>query len=195
MNDKTQVTAIIMASGLSKRMGTDKLKLPLRGKQLYQHIIDTVEDLPLKEKIVVTSKEYIKTYAEKKGFIVVLNNEAEKGQSVSILKGLKETSVSDGYMFFVADQPFLKRETIICIIEKFKEHTSKIVIPFFNGEKGNPVIFPHRLKEDLMQIKGDQGGSVVIKKEWENSIKINFKDSLEGLDIDTMENYYKYKEN
>lgn len=194
MNKTNDIAAIVMASGLSRRMGEDKLKLPFRGKLLYQHIVDIVSDLPFKEKIIVTSKDYIAEYSKEKKFTIVMNPEAYKGQSLSIIKGLEKASERKGYMFFVADQPFLKRETILHLIKIFEENSDKITLPFFCGRKGNPVIFPHRLKKDLLQIEGDQGGSVVIKKEWDKSIKIDFNHPIEGLDIDTMENYNKYKE-
>ena len=194
MNKTNDIAAIVMASGLSRRMGEDKLKLPFRGKMLYQHIVDIISELPFKEKIIVTSKDYIAEYSKGKNFTIVMNPEAYKGQSLSIIKGLEKSSESKGYMFFVADQPFLKKETILHLIQIFDENSDKITLPFFCGIKGNPVIFPHRLKKDLLNIKGDQGGSVVIKKEWDESVKIDFNHPIEGLDIDTMENYNKYKE-
>lgn len=195
MKNNIKITAIIMASGLSKRMGTDKLILPFRRKLLFQHILDTLEKIAFEEIIIVTTNEKIMDYAKKKGITAVVNDDAYKGQSASILKGLENSPKSDGYMFIVADQPFLSEETIQTLINVFSKNPDKIVMPFFKGAKGNPVIFPHRVKKDLMKITGDQGGSVVIKKEWENAVKIGFNNALEGLDIDTMENYNKYKEN
>lgn len=195
MKNNKKIVAIVMASGLSKRMGTDKLLLPFRKKLLFQHILDTLGTLPFEEILIVTTKDKIAEYAEKKDMKVLFNENAHKGQSASIIIGLENAQKADGYMFFVADQPFLKRETIQNLMNVFVENCEKIVLPFFRGIKGNPVIFPHRVKKDLMNITGDQGGSVVIKKEWENAVKIDFDNELEGLDIDTMENYNKYKEN
>lgn len=164
MKNNIKITAIIMASGLSKRMGTDKLILPFRRKLLFQHILDTLEKIAFEEIIIVTTNEKIMDYAKKKGITAVVNDDADKGQSASILKGLENSPKSDGYMFIVADQPFLSEETIQTLINVFSKNPDKIVMPFFKGAKGNPVIFPHRVKKDLMKITGDQGGSVVIKK-------------------------------
>lgn len=184
-----------MASGLSRRMGEDKLKLEFRNKLLFQHIVDILEEIPLKEKIIVSSKEYILDYGKRKGFKTVYNKNPEEGQSTSIVNGLQAASDTSGYIFFVADQPFIKKKTILRLIECFVENPDKIIIPFYDHKKGSPVIFPLRVKKDLLQITGDQGGSVVIKKESSNCLKVDFKDRLEGIDIDDIETYEKYKEN
>ena len=193
-NMNIELSAIVMASGLSQRMGQDKLRLPFHGKELFKHIVDLLSQLPFKDKIMVSSKDYILDYSEKKGFKPVYNECPELGQSVSIRKGLEASSPTKGYMFFVADQPFLSKKTILKLYESFEENEDQIVLPFFKEQKGNPVIFPQRLKDSLMQIQGDQGGSVVIKKEWSKTIKIEIPEEKEGIDLDTLEKYYEYKE-
>gem|GEM_PF-7061796 len=50
-----KISAIILASGFSKRMPQNKLKLLIREKKVYQYIIDNIEKIEFAEKIIVTN--------------------------------------------------------------------------------------------------------------------------------------------
>ena len=50
-----RIDGIIMASGLSARMGTNKLLLPYKGKAPLQHVLDLVATLPLARRILATT--------------------------------------------------------------------------------------------------------------------------------------------
>ena len=49
------ISAIIMASGSSRRMGKNKLKLKYKEKFIFEYVIDLVSSYPFDEKIIVTN--------------------------------------------------------------------------------------------------------------------------------------------
>ena len=64
-----------------------------------------------------------------------------------------------------------------------------IIIPVYNGARGNPVIFPAALKSDLLNLEGDCGGRIIAER-MENIVKlVPIESDLEGADIDTREEY------
>lgn len=186
-----KINAIIMASGLSKRMTKDKLHLKINKKKIYQYILLTIRQCNFNEVILVANDEEIIKESIVSGFKTVKNNYSYLGQSFSIKLALENSSQCDGYMFFVADQPFIKVSTILHLCDVFNKNPDKIIIPLINGSNKNPVIFPSYFKKDLMVIEGDQGGRFVIRNNAEKVIKVTLQNEDEFFDIDTLDDYKK----
>lgn len=183
------ISAIIMASGFSRRMGENKLLLKYKGSILAERVFKSVKDMNFNEVIVVTHYEEIIRLSEEYGFKNIINKNAEVGQSESIKLGLNNAKDNRGYMFFVADQPFIDTNYLNKLVEEFKKDPEYIVIPR-NGEKtGNPVIFPCSKKSDLLKLNNDEKGKKVIAQ----SSKIKYVEVPKKmlLDIDTREEYEK----
>lgn len=184
------ISGIVMASGLSKRMNQNKLHMKIKDKKIYEYILETLKMCScLNEVIVVAKDSEILEKANSLNFKLVHNQHSYLGQSNSIKLGLEISKNADGYMFFVADQPFIKEETINKLCSIFNDNLNKIIIPCYNGKHGNPVIFSKNFKEELMNIEGDKGGRVVINNNLQDVIKVQFEDEKEFVDIDTIEDY------
>ncbi|QQK07964.1 nucleotidyltransferase family protein [Miniphocaeibacter halophilus] len=185
------VSCIVMASGMSKRMNENKLLLTLNKKMIFEYILDTISRIDFDEVIVVTRFKEIIDYSKKYKYKVVINKNFEEGQASSIRLGVNSAKKNNDYMFFVADQPFIREKTINYILEKNKENKGKIIVPYYNGLKGNPVVFGNIFRKDLLNLSGDKGGSIVIKqnKDRVKNIFIKTEDSFENFDIDNKKDY------
>ena len=161
------ITAIVMASGFSKRMGLNKLLMKYNDKFLIEHTLEKISQCDFAEKIIVTQYEEIEKLTD--NFKVVINENAHKGQSESIKLGVKSSEKCDGYMFFVADQPLINQKDIEKLIRVFRENKDFIVIPKYKEKRGNPVIYPSLYKEEILRLEGDKGGKSIIKSS--NKIK------------------------
>ena len=60
-----KIGAVIMASGLSKRMKTDKLMLKYNDKFIFEYIIDLVVKSNFYDRIVITNNSTIIEYCKK----------------------------------------------------------------------------------------------------------------------------------
>lgn len=186
------ISAIVMASGLSKRMNKSKLHMEINDKKIYEFILHTIKSCQCFNEVIVVAKDQeIIEKSESLEFKVIKNEKSFLGQSTSIKLGLTNSKHSQGYMFFVADQPFIKESTIKALIDEFNNNPDKIIIPCYNGKNGNPVIFPLNLKEELLSLEGDIGGKSVINNNIDKVIKVHIKTDYENIDIDTMEDYEK----
>jgi molybdenum cofactor cytidylyltransferase len=183
------ISAIILASGYSRRMGENKLLLEFRGKTLIEHTIDTILQCGFSEVILVGRDEEIIETGNRNGLKVITNNNAIKGISESIKMGVINAQSTDGYMFFTADQPFLDTDIVEGLIHEFTENSDYIIIPKCDGRRGNPVIFPYRFKEDFLKLQGDVGGKIIINKNLDKVKFVEIDESLRLFDIDTNENY------
>lgn len=86
--------------------------------------------------------------------------------------------------------PFLTKNTLLRLIYEFQKY-NQIIVPFINGSKKAPVLFPKRYRNELINLKGDSGGREILKKE--NFIRYDFRNSKEFFDIDTQNDLKKLK--
>lgn len=181
------ISAIIMASGFSRRMGKNKLLMKYNDKFLIEYTLDTISKFDFKEKIIVTQYEKIKEIGENLNFKVVINKQPNNGISESIKLGIKNCDKSKGYMFFVSDQPLLDKNDIEKLIKEFEKDTSFIIIPKYKESFGNPVIYPKKYKEQILNLEGDKGGKSIIK----SSDKIKYVNVCENtlFDIDNINDF------
>lgn len=187
------ISAVVMASGFSKRMGQNKLLMKLKDKTILEAILNLIKNYDFKEKILVYRHEEVFNLGKKYDFKCVENKTAHKGQSESIRLGLENSGDCLGYMFFTGDQPFIDKYNLDKLVKEFQKNKSFIIVPINNGKKGSPVIFPKYFKAELMNIKGDTGGREIIKK-YSNKIRYVEVDKKFLLDIDNEEEYKNLSE-
>lgn len=185
-----KVDAVVMASGFSKRMGFNKLKLEYNNLSLLENCLKKLSSFPFNEVLVCGREEWIDILTKKYSFKYLNNLNAHLGQSESIKLGVKNSS-GKGITFFTADQPLLSEKTILTLYYNFLK-TNFITIPIVNNNRFSPVFFPDEKKAEFLKLEGDSGGKPIIK----NSSLINlisFSSEKEFFDIDTEEDYYNIK--
>ena len=92
-------------------------------------------------------------------------------------------------MFAVADQPYLKSQSVIKLIDKVLENkgNKRLVFSLCCGDAvGNPCVFHSSLISQLLSLEGDKGGRSVAKKY--DCVYVNIADERELMDIDTLSN-------
>lgn len=181
------ISAIIMASGFSNRMGKNKLLMNYNNKPIIQNVLEVVKKYNFKDKVVVSQYDEVLCISNKHGFKSVINTNAYLGQSESIKLGIKSCDECDGYMFFVGDQPLIQEEDINKLTKAFEENKDYIIIPTYKEIKGNPVIFPSNLKEKFLKLEGDKKGKDIIKDY--KKIKFVEVNKKTLIDIDTVKDY------
>lgn len=180
-----KISAIIMASGLSERMGKNKLLLDLKGKKIYQYVYDLMDQLSFDEVILISSYDELLEEAKNRGYEAIYNDKNEVGKSSSIKLGVNKAKKDNALMFFVADQPLLKKETVKKLISAYQENEA-ITYPRTEKRRGAPVIFPASYRDGLLSLKYDEGGMILVKGEEKNEVMI--EDVKELWDIDTYRN-------
>ncbi|GAA0101003.1 molybdenum cofactor cytidylyltransferase [Paraclostridium bifermentans] len=185
------ISAIVMASGFSRRMGENKLLMDFNGKTIIENTFEALKKYDFKEVIVVSQYEEVLKIANKYQFKFVLNDNAHIGQSESIKLGIRNSGKCDGYMFFVGDQPLINNDDVKELINEFGENKEYIVIPRYDNKTGNPVIFPTCLKNNLLSLKNDEKGKKVIN-EYDKIKYVNVSEYT-LLDVDTKLDYENLK--
>lgn len=185
------IGCVIMASGLGKRFGGNKLMADFNGKPIIQCVLENTEELFAK-RVVVTRNEDIVAFC-KQWEVPVLFHQLP-GRNDTIRLGLEELGMDmEGCFFCPSDQPLLKKETLRKMIKCVEENSDLIYRPIANGIMGAPVYFPAWTFEELSALPKGKGGSVVIKKYIDKVAYIEASE-LELKDIDTVEDLLYLKE-
>lgn len=184
---------VIMASGLGRRFGGNKLLANFRGKLLIEHILDQTDGLFM-ERVVVTRHKEVKELCETRRIPVILHELPGRNDTVRL--GLQAMSAKiRACMFCPSDQPFLRRETLISLIEAGEREPEQIWRLAFREKEGTPVLFPSWSFSELLDLPSGKGGNVIVHRYLDRLRLLEVQEELELMDIDTRETliYYRQK--
>ena len=190
----TTVSAVLLAAGESRRMGElNKLELLVDGVPLLRRTAEALLASALQEIVVVLGHEAEKTQAMLKELPLtfVENGDYREGQMTSVYKGLLSLStVCDGVMICLSDQPLLQTDDINVLIEAFGQRShGSILVPTFGGLRGNPIIFDHEHRQDILNGERNLGCKKLIEKNPEQVCSFEMNNNHVVVDLDTQEQY------
>ncbi|MCT4592879.1 MAG: molybdenum cofactor cytidylyltransferase [Anaeromicrobium sp.] len=188
------ISTVILASGKSTRMGKNKLLLPFKDHTIIEEIIDNSLKSNSDEIILVYKDEIIGKIGKNKGIKTIHNRDYEKGQSTSVKKGLEQVSPnSKGILFILGDMPLINEKIINKIINVFKNTKKAIIVPLYDGKRGNPVLFHKKWKASIMNISGDYGPRQIIMDNLDEIEYVHIDDCKFNLDVDSKVDYERVK--
>jgi len=122
------IAAIVLAAGMSQRMGKPKLLLKLNGDTIIEHIIKELQQSSVDSIIVVLGhnpqplKELLSSYSVK----TVINENYKEGMTSSFKVGLNEVKdTADAALLVLGDQPFISHTLINKLIDTYKKTSEK----------------------------------------------------------------------
>jgi len=182
------IAGILLAAGLSTRFGRQKLLQPYRGELLVRKTARCFLDAGLQPVVAVVSNA--PAFGDALAGLpvtMVENPNPEDGVSASIAIGLRALpETSSAALIGVADQPYLTADAIQALLDAFLP--GRIVVPRFGDHRGNPPVFDRRFFVDLMQLRGDRGGQVVVNAHPEAVVEVSLAEEI-GADVDRPEDW------
>lgn len=206
MKKSLTVGCVIMASGLSRRFGANKLLADFCGQPMLCRAFAATATPGIAARIVVTRSEDVQALCRTQGVPVLLHSLPGRNDTVrlglsALLEQLPELS---GCMFLPGDQPLLRRETVEAMTERFcheqtspaewqKETEREIFRLGFRVRNdpspltGSPVLFEKGLFQELLTLPQGMGGSVLLRKYPAHVHTVYIADRNELADADTPE--------
>lgn len=179
-----KIGCVIMASGLGKRFGANKLMADFHGKPMIQRALDATEGL-FSHRVVVTRHESVATLCREQNVDVILHDLPNRNDTIRL--GLEALGDLDACMFLPGDQPLLRRETVAMLLENRKDNPNSIIRPAYEDSEGSPVLFPFWAFPELKNLPVGKGGSAVIKNHPHEVCRISITNPFELADADTPE--------
>ena len=191
------ITAIILAAGYSERMGRFKPLLDLGGRPVIARVVDTFVRAGIRDVRVVAgyNKDILMPVLHKLGTRVIVNDNYADGMFTSVLAAVKglESGVK-AFFLLPADIPLVRPWTIRYLAENFVRNEGKILVPCFMGQHGHPPLIASRFIENIMNYRGEDGLSGVLKQQEADTVSIRVPDRNILFDVDKPGDYMELQQ-
>ena len=188
-----KISGIILAAGLSTRMGEPKQLLPFGDSTIIETVIGNLLESKLSEVIVVVGHEAEKVQAhiQHKPVKIVFNPDYHEGMLTSAQCGVEAISASaDAFAMTLVDLPLITPDLVNLVIDTYVQTAGGIAVPSYNYRRGHPVIFNRHYAADILALDGDSGGVRSHFQKYADDIHYVTVDTDRVLtDIDYREDY------
>jgi len=191
-HDQDQIVGILLAAGKGMRFDPSGAQ-----NKLLQTTIDgdtvvvaaataLLAVLPRVTAVVRRADDAVAMELAKLGCQVVVCPDADQGMGASLVCALEQNQDAAGWLIALGDMPGVQTTTIAALADELKNELrngAAIVVPYYKGERGNPVGFGRQHLPELLTLGGDQGARSLLKAHPLTKVEVN--DPGIHYDIDT----------
>ncbi len=188
---RPRVAALVLAAGLSRRMAPQNKLLAMmpNGQRMIQATAHRILGSSANPVIVVSGhqdRQIREALADCKVRFVHAPDYAE-GVAASLRTGIAALSSSIGaVMVCLGDMPLVESATMDRIIAAYDPSEGReIIIPCFDGQRGNPVLWGQRFFPELLALSGDTGARQILHKYMEYVSEVGVDSDSVLRDFDT----------
>ena len=208
MKDTQQpsISGILLAAGLSSRMGQPKQLLQFGKKTIVETVVDNMLKAKFSKVVVVLGHyaDKIQDLLNDYPVAIVYNPDYREGMLTSAQAGVKSLNLTNAcnrieesvytnhtaFSIMLVDQPFITSTLIDTVIDAYLHTDKGIVLPSFEYKRGHPVIFHHKYADDILTLDTDSDGVRSLYKSYHEDIHYVDVDTDAVLrDIDYKEDY------
>ena len=168
----------------------------LGGRPIIEAVLDNLREAPVDEIIAVVGAdaERLREVCERYGVRTVANEEWDRGQSTSVLAGLRASGGRAAVVFLLGDQPFVGAEAVARLVAAFAEG-AKVAVATYGGKRRNPVLFSREIWPLLeAELAGDEGARSVLLRHPELVVEVPCEGVGDPVDVDTREDLRRLEE-
>jgi len=182
-----RVVALLLAAGSATRFGSDKLlhllphDVPI-AVQSARHLKAVFE-----ADVLAVVRPEAKALAEllrEEGCKVVRCERAADGMGASLACAVRATREVDAYLVALADMPFIRPSSIAAVRDELQKGAA-LAAPYFRARRGHPVGISSRFRDELANLKGDEGAKTLLAHRAAEIVKVPVGDPAVLRDIDT----------
>lgn len=193
--EKPQFSAVILAAGMSSRMGRPKQLLRVMGKSMLEHAITAAKGAGIVSPVLVIgafAADILRDIKLASKCETIFNKDYKDGQATSLRVGVEAVKGKcDAAIFMLSDQPLIDAVLITELMEQFSNYRPDILYPVYKKQRGNPVVISARLFSRLINSSGDQGARFLFN---DNSLALRayqVENRAVITDVDTWLDYLR----
>jgi xanthine dehydrogenase accessory factor len=182
-----RVTALVLAAGASSRMGQPKPLVPLHGQPLLARVLKTIRQIHPARTVVVlgAAADQVRSAVDLEGTTVVLNPDFREGMGSSLRRGAAAADPTGPLLIVLGDQPFVSGATVQKLLDRHASGDAKILVPTFEGVRGNPILLDPSVLPELDSIRGDIGCRAIFPGHIADLLEVAVPDPGILIDVDT----------
>ena len=184
-----QIGALIVAAGMSKRMGKFKPMLSIGSISVAQRVVATLSQAGVSKIVMVTG--YNATMLERhlagNGIIFLRNEQYETTQMFDSVKiGLRYLlDKCDKVLFTPVDVPLFTAKTVKTILDS----GAPLAVPMCEGRQGHPILISNELLPEILEDSGEMGLKGAMDRCSVPLMRIDVEDFGTIHDADTPEDF------
>jgi molybdenum cofactor cytidylyltransferase len=186
------VSAILLAAGESRRMGSFKQLLMFGGKTFVECCVDNLLASKAGEVVVVTGHREadVRAALGSRPVRFAHNPDYPAGMTSSIQRGVSALSdQSHACLIALVDQPQIGINVFNRVIEEYLTKGPLIVVPTYEGRRGHPIVLDLKLKAEILQTDPNQGLRQVVDAHRDSTVSVEVPSQTVLFDFDTPEDY------
>jgi len=184
-----------LAGGRSARMGSPKALLDFRGQPFAVRILEALEALEVKTRVVVVGPDAPRIQPALAGHdcLIVENTDVDGGPIASLRAALRalQPLQPTGLLAWPVDLPHVRVTTVERVIETFRRDPAPAVVPTFAERRGHPVLWGAALFEELLTSEAAtrHGARAVLHAHAAEIVPVAVDDPAVIDDLNTPEDY------
>ena len=186
---EARIAAVVLAAGMARRMGTNKLLTPVDGKAMVLHVVDAALAARVDRVVVVVGHQdhLLRAALGDRPVVVVANPNHAEGLSSSLKMGIAALPDSmDAALVCLGDMPLVTADHLNRLVAAFDpEEARTICVPVHHGQRGNPVLLGRPMFPPVMALSGDTGARQLIKEFAELVCEVAIEGDAVLVDVDT----------
>jgi molybdenum cofactor cytidylyltransferase len=147
------ICAVVLAAGRSRRMGTQKLLLPVGGQPAIARVVDELLRARIDDVVVVigADREPIAEALAGRRVRFATNTDPEGEMLGSVRCGLSALpEACEEVLVVLGDHPGITAELIGRLVAAFRDGGRGIAVPTCGGRRGHPLLCSTRYRHEVM---------------------------------------------
>jgi molybdenum cofactor cytidylyltransferase len=181
-----KIAGVLLAAGMSSRMGQNKLFLSLGGRTVLERAVATAIEAGLDPLVVVVGHEADRVRAALAGSAAVpaFNPDHARGQNTSIAVGVAALPPdADAAVVMLADMPRVDAAMIRGLVAAFRERRPPLVASRYGDVVAPPILYGASLFAELRALGGERCGKAIVRRHRDEAIELAWPvDRLSDLD-------------
>ena len=184
------IAGIVLAAGMSTRMGSFKQLLPLQGRRVIELVVERIVSRVGRVFVVIGHRAgEVEAVLANYPVECVHNPDYTGGMLTSVQAGIRAAERADGYLICLGDQPAVPAAVIEIVLATASRTTAGIVIPSYRERRGHPVFVRRTYREEVLNLSPDLGLNVVTGGHPEDTLVVPVEDGWILKDMDTPQEY------
>ena len=188
------ISAVVLAAGMSQRMGRLKQLLPYGTHTVIEQVVSTLLESPVDEVLVVTGHERVRVETTLAGWPVrmAFNPDYADGEMLSSVQvGLRAAAKgSRAALLVLGDMPAMESAVVRQLVETYRTTSDEAVyIPSHQMRAGHPVLVPRPYWTAILELPPETNIRSVLRGKNSQIVWVEVDTPSVLRDMDTPEDY------